>query len=424
MAAPINGLSFFTLTFDKDGTMTGDDGLKAAVNAGSYDQLFFFSHGWNEGVDTAQSLYNGMFGLLAGMLGDELPRTAAVGVFWPSLLFPDDVKPAVNGQPPAQSTGAELATALTPAFPDQAANLQTMGNLLDTQPQDPGALQQFHALAAGLVTTKDPGGPEDSGMAAAQTADTAALFGHAATMSKAPVGNAQGLGNPFTTLWHGGREVLRTLSYYEMKNRAGVVGEQGLGPYIAGLTLANGAHPRINLMGHSFGARLAASTLAGLPDTMRGAASPVKSLVLVQGAFSHFVFSPSLPMAQSTAGALTKHRDQVDGPLVATHTLADRAVGWWYPTASMLSHSDAEAASDLTYQWGGMGHDGYQQDGVVSLPLGPQGTVYAFVPGTFYRLDSNAIIKNMDSAFAGAHSDIVHPEVAWAALSAAGASKS
>ena len=57
----------------------------------------------------------------------------------------------------------------------------------------------------------------------------------------------------------------------------------------------------------------------------------------------------------------------VNGPLLATHTLADRAVGWWYPTASMLSHSDSESATDLTYRWGGMGHDGYQQDDVVSI---------------------------------------------------------
>jgi hypothetical protein len=33
-------------------------------------------------------------------------------------------------------------------------------------------------------------------------------------------------------LWTGAREVLRTLSYYEMKNRAGLIGQQGLGPLL------------------------------------------------------------------------------------------------------------------------------------------------------------------------------------------------
>jgi hypothetical protein len=51
------------------------------------------------------------------------------------------------------------------------------------------------------------------------------------------------------------REVLRTASYYEMKNRAGVIGQQGLGPLLANLAGPSGA-PRIHLSRHSFGARL------------------------------------------------------------------------------------------------------------------------------------------------------------------------
>jgi hypothetical protein len=82
----------------------------------------------------------------------------------------------------------------------------------------------------------------------------------------------------------------------------------------------------------------------------------------------------------------------------------------------MLSHSNSESATDLTYEWGGMGHDGYQQDGVTDVVLQPQGTPYNFETGSFYRLDSNAVIKAIQSAFSGAHSDIVHPEVVWAAV--------
>jgi esterase/lipase superfamily enzyme len=76
--------------------------------------------------------------------------------------------------------------------------------------------------------------------------------------------------------------VLRTLSYYEMKTRAGVVVQQGLGPLLAKLSGPGGA-PRIHLMGHSFGARLVAYSLAGLRADQTGAASPIKSLTLIQG---------------------------------------------------------------------------------------------------------------------------------------------
>ena len=104
------------------------------------------------------------------------------------------------------------------------------------------------------MTTR-PQGIEDTGEAALLTADTATAFGHAAAMAPHATTAAQGIGNPFTGLWSGAREVLRTMSYYEMKNRAGVVGQNGLGPLLASLSGPDGP-PRIHLMGHSFGARL------------------------------------------------------------------------------------------------------------------------------------------------------------------------
>jgi hypothetical protein len=95
-------------------------------------------------------------------------------------------------------------------------------------------------------------------------------------------------------------------------------------------------------------------------------------------------------------------------------------VGWWYPAASMLAHQDTEAAADLTYQWGGMGHDGYQQPppGGNGVPLAAQGAEYGFQPGQFYLLDANAVIKADQSQFSGAHSDIQHPEVIWPVVDA------
>jgi hypothetical protein len=417
----INGLAYYEVDFNADGTLNtangaGDGGLPAAVAAGGISDLFVLSHGWNNGVDSARDLYVAMFGLLAAQLGTHLSGSAAVGVIWPSLLFPDD-DPATA--PAVPSTGAALAQALAPAFPAQQQQLSTMGNLLDQQPQDPAALNQFHQLASGLVTTP-PQGIEDTGEAALLTADTATAFGHAAAMAPHATSSAQGIGNPFTGLWSGAREVLRTMSYYEMKNRAGVVGQNGLGPLLAGLKGPNGA-PRIHLMGHSFGARLVSYTLAGLPANQTGSASPVKSLTLIQGAFSHFTFASSLMFDPSRAGGLAGDDSRVDGPLLATFSSADRAVGWWYPAASMLAGQDSESAEDLVFRWGGMGHDGYQQTpSPTTVVMAPQGQPYGFKTGCFYSLDANAIICANQSPFSGAHSDIRHPEVLWAVVAAAG----
>jgi hypothetical protein len=420
MASSINGLSYREVTFDAAGTLTADDGLVAAVAAGGIDDVFLFSHGWNNSATTARDLYNRMFTLLATTLGGHVGSSAAVGLFWPSLLFPEDDPNAAPTPAAVGQQGSALAASLAPAFPDQSDNLTKIGDLLDKQPQDPKALETFHQLAAGLVTTPNPGGPEDAGEAAAIKAPTAAVFGAYSAMAKQPTSAAEGLGNPFHALWTGARETLRTLSYYEMKNRAGVVGEKGLGPLIGRLTPPAGKSVRVHLMGHSFGARVVSFSLRGLPASMTGAASPVKSLVLVQGAFSHFAFAKPMPIDHSRNGALADVGVRVDGPLLATFSAADRAVGWWYPTASMLKHEDSESVTDLNYRWGGMGHDGYQQDGVTELKLAASGTPYSFAKGSFYRLDSNAIIAANQSPFSGAHSDIVHPEVVWATVSAAG----
>src|ERR1700746_4165430 len=82
-----------------------------------------------------------------------------------------------------------------------------------------------------------------------------------------------------------------------------------------------------------------------------------------------------------------------DGPLLATFSAADRAVGWWYPAASMLAGQDSESATDLVFRWGGMGHDGYQQTpSPTTVVLAAQGTPYGFTTGCFFSLGANGAI--------------------------------
>ena len=415
MAAQIAGLNYYELDFNADGTLSSGGGLPAAVQAGGIRDVFVLSHGWNSSADSARSLYQAMFTLLAGMIPGRLGTSIAVGIIWPSLLFPDDDPATAKAVP---STGQQLAAALAPAFPQREQDIATLGQLLDQQPQDAAMLEQFHSLASSLVTSP-PLAPEDAGQQATITADTAAVFGNAAAMSKTPATNAQGIPNPFTSLWNGAKEVLRSMSYYEMKNRAGVIGRNGLGPMIGELAAADPGI-RIHLMGHSFGARLVAYSLSGLPQAAAGANSPVKTLFLIQGAFSHFAFANPVPdILVSGPGALSAFAGNVNGPLLSTFSAADRAVGWWYPAASMLAHQDAESVNDLTFQWGGMGHDGYQQSPAgLTVPLAAQGTEYRFQPGTFYRLDANAVICADQSPVSGAHSDIRHAQVVWPVVDA------
>jgi len=417
MAMQIGGLPYWEIHFDEKGTLVDDGQLPVELFGHHLADLFIFCHGWNSSVASARDLYQAMFTLLSEQIGAATTSrpAGAVGVFWPSLVFPEDDPTA---PPAAAPSGQQPAASLAPVFqPPQQQALSKIGELLDAEPADSGKLREAHGLIRSLVTSPDLDASEDTGEQAVLAQPTAAVFGHFAGMSKTH-DDAEGLGDVFKTLWGGARDVLRTASYYEMKNRAGVIGRSGLGPLVSRLVPAGGA-PRVHLLGHSFGARLVAFALSGLPSDRRGAASPVKSLTLIQGAFSHFSFAQPMPIDAARNGALAANRNGVDGPLLATFSAADRAVGWWYPAASLLSHSDSESAQDLTYRWGAMGHDGYQEQDATEIILQPAGKPYTFDKGHFYRLKSDAVIAANQSAFSGAHSDIRHPEILWAVLAAA-----
>ena len=90
MAAQIAGLDYYELDFSANGTLTSDGGLLAATAAGGIQDLYLLSHGWNSTPASARSLYQAVFTLLAGMIPGEIGHSAAVGIIWPSVVFPDD----------------------------------------------------------------------------------------------------------------------------------------------------------------------------------------------------------------------------------------------------------------------------------------------------------------------------------------------
>jgi hypothetical protein len=146
--------------------------------------------------------------------------------------------------------------------------------------------------------------------------------------------------------------------------------------------------------------------------------SPVKSLFLLQGAFSHFAFAQHLPFDVTRSGDLKGKDKIVDGPLLTTFSDFDLAVGRSYPLAAVVAGQDASDAAKIVSRWGGMGSDGAQAVNASLLNLGQAGSKYNLKTGGWYNLDGNRVIKTGGPP-SGAHSDIIHPETAWAALAAA-----
>jgi hypothetical protein len=434
MAGEIAGRPHWEVGFDERGNP--DQGEAAALLAElpgkDLTDLLVFSHGWNSDRRQARRLYQLYFQQVPGLLerAGSPARVGTLGVVWPSKRWADEPEPtgelggggaaglddgAASTPPPADP---DLVQDLKDVFPgdDQRRALDELARLLAERPEDPAALARFQTLMGELTETADddPAG-EDHGELALLEDEPAEVFGRFAdAVPQTGEGGPAGLGDAFGRLWKGAKEALRQLTYFEMKKRAGVVGKQGLGPLLGRIHQAD-PEVRIHLLGHSFGARLVSFALAGLPQ----GDSPVKSLYLLQGAFSHFAFADALPMDRSRGGALKGMAARVDGPLVTSFSVHDTAVGKLYPLASLSSRDDSAGLEDRLFRWGGIGHDGAQAVDAAVAALGPVGTGYPFQPGRFVNLDGNAIV-NRGGPPAGAHSDIFHPELVWAGLAAAG----
>lgn len=142
----------------------------------------------------------------------------------------------------------------------------------------------------------------------------------------------------------------------------------------------------------------------------------MKSLTLLQGAFSHYAFAQSLPHAAHSGGALRSMEQRVDGPVVACYSRHDSALGVIYPLASSLAGDDANVVG-LDKRWWAMGHDGIQAtQPLVRLTL--EEALRQGIPGSGCVSVDTASVVRRGGPPAGAHSDICHEELARVVLAA------
>ena len=432
MVETVAGFAHWEIGFDAAGeAVAGEqvERLRDGVRDERLTDLFVVAHGWNNDRTVARSLYRRFFTEVRAVLDDHGSgagrRVGTLGVVWPSMRWADEEVPgeggaaALGGPASDRELVGGLKAVLTAS--KQRAALDELGRLLEERPRSDEALGRFQELMRQVATGPDAGAaPEDGGEVALLTGEPREVFTRFADEAPADggEGGAAGLGDAFSRLWAGAKEALRQATYWQMKKRAGLVGERGLGPLVGHLH-ADAPELRVHLVGHSFGARLVSFCLAGLPPAALEPRSPVKSVLLIQGAFSHFAFAEELPHDRSRSGALAGMAARVDGPLVVSHSVFDTAVGRLYPLASIASGQDAAAMDDLLYRWGAIGHDGAQAVGAAAARLGTVGAGYEFRAGRFLNVDADEVIRSGQPP-SGAHSDIFHPELAWVAVAAAG----
>lgn len=434
MADPAMSVTpYWELTFDADGDPEGRrrDRLLAGVTERKVRDLVVFAHGWNNDRSGATRLYDRFLAPVPRLAPSA--RIGYVGVLWPAMRFSDEPIPdfprAVAAETPRRPVlDKDTRHALLESFPGRAILVDQIARLLEQQPPEEAELEEFGRLVRLLVEVVAPG---PQALFAADTvaegvpqsepemfagSSAAACEEFARALAGLETSGAQqgfGLPNP----WEGAHELLRQATYYAMKRRAGTVGERGLGRVVGQLSKA-APGVRVHLVGHSFGARLVSFALRGLPEGVR----TVKSVTLLQGAFSHYAFAARLPHDARAGGVLQGQQNRVDGPLVCCHSRHDSALGTLYPLASrMAGDSRSVAGLDmgraLGAKWGAMGYGG-----VRAVP----GTrAYTLAEALRTKLPASGCV-NVDAAAvvrrggppAGAHSDILHEELARLVLAA------
>ena len=437
----VAGFPYFEVEFTRDGAVYKPEeatALQTYVAQGGATDVIAISHGWNNDMAAARDLYRRFLKRVRHVLDKKLVPAdanrsfAVMAVLWPSITFAEEelipTGPAVPVphvtvnvieqqldrlqmalHAPEKAVPLERARALLPELQGSRKAQSRFANLVrsvlpatDLEADD-GSNAFFgrsgHDLMERLAgPTLQPAGarPVDRGAAAAGSPRTGDANARAEDVLTGPLSAA--------------RNLLNYSTYYLMKERAATVGRRGVNGVLRQLKAIE-PDLRVHLAGHSFGARLMTAAADGPAGET---AVPFDTLVLIQAAFSHNAFARQFDGSRDGAfrPVLTEHK--IQGPIVITFTVNDRAVGIAYPLASRLAGQDSSRLGDASDLFGGLG-----RNGAVRTPEAVGGTLqpltghYTFAHGKVYNLNADSVIRD--------HSDISHDEVAFALLAAVAA---
>lgn len=434
--AEISGFPYFEVEFDAKGGLHDEAEVQQALDfvgqgKNAVTDLFVISHGWNNDMADARDLYKRFFQQVrTEMAGGKVPlgdrKFAVLAVLWPSKKFAErDLIPsgAASGAAAVSTDVLQEEIDHTFAGTEAEADAARARQLALELEDDPAARNEFVDLVRNLLAEEkgdedvpdalfelpgdqilqqlsaplplvQPAGPSDLG--GATGAEPAA----------GPSGGAAGLGS-LSGIKGGALKLLNLTTYYKMKERAGIVGRDGLNKVLRRIREKR-PDLDLHLIGHSFGGRLVSAAALGpdVPDPVQPA-----SLTLLQAAFSHYGFAENYEGGKSGFFRKVLSPARVKGPILVTCTHNDEAVGKAYPIASQLAGQVGAGLGDKDSRWGGIGANGAQKTGEASDgKLLAAGSAYQWAAGRIHNLNADAFIKN--------HSDICGQEVAHALLSA------
>lgn len=423
-------IPYAPVDFTKSGTVADEQQVRDAIamlREQEVANVLILAHGWNNDIPAAERMYRRLSDRLATLVPASAPSPLAIiGVRWPSIRWADDDQIAGGGVAVEESEQL-LEAAIRGAVDDEdtVPGLLESASRLDTPEGRRDFVEQLRALAPEDVATSDEDpfpqdlvdGDVEALFLAVQDAVVEADGGvHPASgQNDAGPGVAPDLLDTDGATYGAGlfgvewgelaRSILNTFTYYTMKARAGDVGARGVAPMVDRIN-AEIPGTKVHLAGHSFGARVVSAAATS-------ATSPIASLTLLQGAFSHHGFTQNYAGTGRDGaflGAITSGR--IFGPIAVTHTHNDRAVHIAYAIASRLARQAGAAIGDASDLYGGIGSNGSVGSGAITLTLQGPGTQYDFAAGKIHNLEADDFVAN--------HGDVTNVAVANALVQAMG----
>lgn len=430
VAGPFKRISAFSMDvpcylvrFDKRGALVSREAVEhliAAIAADTMTDVLIYSHGWNNDFEAATALYdqflNGVSRMAAAHAVPERPfKPAFVGVIWPSiaLSFGSEDGPAIAGDVGDDPPLAELVDALPEAVRGDAAKiLSNNAVVLEDATRLAGWVTE--AITDNTDAELVPGQPAATDILAAWTSKPASDAPNDAAVdgftnwgtSPAPKDEpaTAALADYLDPRW-----IVRVSTVLIMKDRAGVVGANGVAQLIA--RLLDETPARLSLFGHSYGAKVVMTALASLSR-----AEPrrqVDSVLLLQPAVSFLCFAEDTGAGHP--GGYVQALSLVRQPVHATWSRRDMPL-------TKLFHLVARRALDLGEMQmanapsryaalGGYGANGCKAGTCLDLDLPAAGVGHVAVAPAVRVVSLNG------SASISGHGDVNRAETFWAAAS-------
>ncbi len=405
-------MPWYMTSYDRRGRCTSPRTAQEVVDraaSGSYTDVVLFSHGWNNDWAQSTSHYESFVGGYLDQVRDHPPAGGVrsvllVGIFWPSKALVDERgrAPAIAGGRGREGSGDpavaqfrddvdELGQSLPPEQADRLYELAQRDGLEPAEARELAAM--FLALFDRDVTELgEPDRPDPADIVRGWLAGAA---GRGEVPDLDPLGYHEDVllagpghdgADPRQVGEDGGPQaaggtlldplgIVRSLTVWQMKDRAGVIGAAGVAPLLSDL-LRTGV--RVHCIGHSYGAKVVLSAIAAMPASGR----TVRSALLLQPAVSYLCFAAAVP-GTDRAGGYRAVLDRVDLPILSTFSADDVPLTRFYqhalrrrgdvgePAAAAGGHAPNRYAA-----LGGFGPGGLRADEYEELAVKPPGRWY------------------------------------------------